>query len=150
MKTARAQGPGPGSAPAPTGRGPRWSQDAEKTFGMGRGLAPKLMTEEEWKEHQAKMRTMTPAERQKYREETHAKMVERAKEKGISMPPGPMPQGPKGGWRFTALSRGCLLRRRRGVEAVGRGSELFGRERSQAGRPWRCAIDVGAPSRPEL
>ena len=97
MKTAWAQGPAPGSAPAPKGRGPRWAQDAEKAFGMGRGLGPKLMTEEEWKEHQAKMRTMTPEERQKYREETHAKMLERAKEKGIAMPPGPTPGGPGGG-----------------------------------------------------
>lgn len=97
MTTAWAQGPAPGSAPAPKGRGPRWGQDAEKTFGMGRGVGPKLMTEEEWKEHQARMRTMTPAERQTYREETHAKMLERAKEKGITMPPGPMPGGPGGG-----------------------------------------------------
>jgi len=93
-KTARAQGPGAGSGAGPKGGGgPRWSQEAEKTFHMGRGLGPKLMTEEEWKEHQAKMRTMTGEERQKYREEVHAKMLERAKEKGIAMPPGPMPKG---------------------------------------------------------
>lgn len=92
VRTAQAQGPGTG----PKGHGPHWGQDAEKTFGMGRGMGPKLMTEEEWKEHQAKMRTMTPEERQKYREETHAKMLERAKEKGIAMPPGPMPGGPAG------------------------------------------------------
>ena len=88
--SARAQGPGPGAGPGPKG-GPRWSQDAEKTFGMGRGLGSKLMTEEEWKEHQAKMRTMTGEERQKYRAEVHAKMLERAKEKGIAIPPGPAP-----------------------------------------------------------
>lgn len=89
--TAFAQGP------APKGTGPRWGKDAEKAFGMGRGMGAKLMTEEEWKEHQTKMRTMTPEERQKYREETHAKMVERAKEKGISLPETPGPRGPKGG-----------------------------------------------------
>ena len=41
-------------------------------------------------------RVLPPDERQKYREETHAKMLERAKEKGIAMPPGPMPGGPAG------------------------------------------------------
>jgi hypothetical protein len=70
MRTAWAQGPAPGSTPAPEGRGPRWAQDAEKTFGMGRGPRPKLMTEEAWTEHQAKMRAMMPEECQKDREET--------------------------------------------------------------------------------
>ena len=54
---------------------------------MGRGLAPKLMTEEEWKAHQEKMRTMTPEQREQYRKEVHQQMMERAKEKGISTPP---------------------------------------------------------------
>ena len=97
MRTAQAQGPGPGSGPGPKGKGPRWAQDAEKTFGMGRGLAPQLMTEEEWKEHQAKMRTLKGEERQKYREEVHAQMLARAKDKGIPMPPGPGPHGTKSG-----------------------------------------------------
>jgi hypothetical protein len=45
------------------------------------------MTEEEWKEHQAKMRSMTSREREDYRREVHEKMVERAKDKGIAERP---------------------------------------------------------------
>jgi hypothetical protein len=86
-----AQGP-----PTPKGRGPRWDQDAEQTFRMGRGMGRQLMTEDEWKEHQEKMRGMTPEERTRYREETHKRMMERAKEKGITIPETPGPRGPKG------------------------------------------------------
>ena len=53
------------------------------------------MTEEEWKEHQGKMRSLTGEERERYRQEVHDKMVERAKEKGITMPAAP--RGPAGG-----------------------------------------------------
>ena len=80
--------------PAPR-RGPKWGQQAEKDFHLGRGLAPQLMTEEEWKEHQTKMRSLKGDELQKYRQEVHDKMVERAKEKGITMPAAP--HGPGGG-----------------------------------------------------
>lgn len=82
----------------PSGTGPRWGQDAEKEFRLGRGTGPKLMTEEEWKEHHAKMRTLTGEERERYRRETHEKMRERAKERGIAMPaePGP-PERRSGG-----------------------------------------------------
>ena len=80
-----AQGPGR--------KGPGWSAQAEKEFRLGPGLGPKLMTEEEWKEHQAKMRTLKGPEREAYRREMHDKMVARAKERGIEMPatPGPRP-----------------------------------------------------------
>jgi hypothetical protein len=47
------------------------------------------MTEEEWKEHQKKMRSLTGEERERYRQEVHDKMVQRAKEKGITMPAAP-------------------------------------------------------------
>ena len=86
-----AQGP-----PAGKGRGPRWDQEAEQTFHMGRGMGHQLMTEDEWKEHRAKMRGMTADERARYREETHKQMMERAKEKGITVPEAPGPRGPKG------------------------------------------------------
>jgi hypothetical protein len=72
----------------PPGRGPRWGQDAEKEFRLGRGMGPKLMTEDEWKEHQEKMRTLKGPELDAYRRETHEKMVARAKERGIEMGPG--------------------------------------------------------------
>jgi hypothetical protein len=93
LLAARAFAQGP---PAGKGKGPRWDQDAEQTFHMGRGMGRQLMTEEEWKEHQAKMRGMTAEERTRYREEWHKKMMERAKEKGISIPATPGPGGPKG------------------------------------------------------
>jgi hypothetical protein len=80
---AFAQGPG---TTAPDTR-PRWGQQAEKEFRMGRGLAPRLMTEEEWTEHQRKMRTMTPEQREKYRQEVHQKMLERAREQGVTEVP---------------------------------------------------------------
>jgi hypothetical protein len=88
-----AQGP-----PAGKGPGPRWDQEAEQSFRMRRGMGRQLMTQEEWQEHQKKMRSMTPEERSRYREETHKQMMERAKEKGITIPdtPGPGPRGPKG------------------------------------------------------
>ena len=91
-----AFGQGAPAQPAPPpGKGPRWGQQAEKEFRLGRGLGPQLMTEEEWKEHHTKMRTLTGEERDRYRQEIHDKMAERAKEKGITMPPGP--RGPGGG-----------------------------------------------------
>ena len=70
---AIASGAAAQGGPPSRGR-PRWGQDAEKEFGLGRGLGPKLMTEEEWKEH-------------------HEKMRERAKERGIAMPAEPGPHG---------------------------------------------------------
>jgi hypothetical protein len=81
----------------PSGAGPRWSENAEKEFRLGRGMGPKLMTEEEWKEHHTKMRTLTGEERERYRRETHEKMRERAKERGIAMPAEPGPHGRRGG-----------------------------------------------------
>lgn len=80
-------------SPGPRGPGPRggWGTQAEKEFRLGRGMGPKLMTEEEWKEHQEKMRTLKGTERETYRREMHDKMVARAKERGVEMPmtPGP-------------------------------------------------------------
>ncbi|HSB40226.1 MAG TPA: hypothetical protein VLK28_00205 [Methylomirabilota bacterium] len=87
-----AQGP----PPAGKGRGPRWDQEAEQTFRMGRGTGRQLMTEEEWKEHRAKMRSMSAEERARYREEVHKRMVERAKDKGVTIPDTPGPRSPKG------------------------------------------------------
>jgi hypothetical protein len=88
-----------GSAAAqnpPPRKGAGWGAQAEKEFRLGPGMGPKLMTEEEWKEHQAKMRTLKGPERDAYRRETHDKMVARAKERGMEMPPTPGP-GPRPG-----------------------------------------------------
>lgn len=74
----------------------RWDQQAEKTFGFSKGLGQKLMTQEEWREHQRKMQTMTEEEREQYRKEVHQLMKERAKERNISIPDTPGPHGPAG------------------------------------------------------
>ena len=55
------------------------------------------MTEEEWKEHQEKMRTLSGEERERYRRETHEKMRDRAKERGVAMPGEPGRGGGPGG-----------------------------------------------------
>lgn len=83
---------------SPGGQPGMWGPRAEKEFNLGRGMGPKLMTEEEWKEHQEKMRALIPTERDAYRREMHEKMVARAKERGMEMPATPGP-GPKGGGR---------------------------------------------------
>lgn len=67
-----------------------WETRAEKSFGIGHGLGRKLMTEDEWKEHQQKMRTMTSEEKIEYRRKVHEELRERAAEKGIKMPEKPM------------------------------------------------------------
>lgn len=77
-----------------------WDRQAEQSFMLGRGMGRQLMTQEEWARHVKKMQSMTAEERQQYRQEMHAKMQERAKEKGITlpdMPRGPMSGAPGGG-----------------------------------------------------
>ena len=74
----------------------KWEEQAESSFGVGRGVGKKLMTKEEWREHQRKMQSMTPEEKEAYRKEVHQSLKERAKEKGIAMPDKPGPHGPGG------------------------------------------------------
>jgi hypothetical protein len=73
---------------------PTWERQAEQNFYLGPGMGRRLMTQEEWQEHWKKMQSMSPEERQKYRVEWHKKMVERARERGITMPETPGPRGP--------------------------------------------------------
>jgi hypothetical protein len=81
------------------GQGPRWDERAEQTFGPGRAVGRKLMTQEEWVEHRQKMQSLNPNERERYRAEWHTKMVERARERGITLPETPGPsRGPGRGW----------------------------------------------------
>lgn len=75
----------------------RWEEQAEKDLGLERGVGRKLMTEEEWREHQRKMRSVTAKEREEYRKEFHQQMVERARERGITIPETPGPRGPMKG-----------------------------------------------------
>lgn len=85
------------------GQGPemrgQWDERADQTFGLGRGVGRQLMTQEEWVEHRQKMQSLNPDERDRYRAEWHTKMVERARERGITLPETPGPsRGPGGGW----------------------------------------------------
>lgn len=66
-----------------------WDSEAEQTFRLRRGVGRQLMTQEEWREHQQKMKSMSQSEREKYRQEWHNKMTERAHEKGITLPDTP-------------------------------------------------------------
>lgn len=55
-----------------------------------------LMTQQEIAEHRAKMRSLDSAQaREAYRLEHHKKMLERARERGVTLPE--MPMGPGGG-----------------------------------------------------
>jgi hypothetical protein len=63
-------------------------QDQEQIYGS------QLMTEQERLEHRNMMRTLkTQEEREAYRLEHHKKMQVRAKEKGVTLPEEPLPQG---------------------------------------------------------
>lgn len=79
---------------------PGWARQAEETFQLGPGVGRELMTQEEWQQHRETMRSLGPEERQRYRQEWHQKMVERARERGITLPKTPQgPGGPRGGGR---------------------------------------------------
>lgn len=71
-------------------------QEQEQMFGS------QLMTPEERIEHRDKMRSLkTQEEREAFRLEHHEKMLERAKERGVTLPETPSARGkrisPKGG-----------------------------------------------------
>ena len=72
----------------------QWEEQAEETFRLIPGMGPQLMTQEEWREHREKMQSMTPEERERYRQEWHKKMMQRARERGIGLPEIPGPRGP--------------------------------------------------------
>lgn len=53
-----------------------------------------LMTEQERMEHREKMQSMkTMEERERYRKEHHEKMMQRAKERGVTLPDVPSDRG---------------------------------------------------------
>jgi hypothetical protein len=60
-----------------------WSQQAEETFFLTRGMGEQLMTQEEWANHQRQMQNMDEKEKENYRIETHGKLMERAQERGL-------------------------------------------------------------------
>ena len=67
---------------------PVMAQEEEQVFGR------QLMTQEELQEHRRTMQSLdTPEARQQYREEHHQRMLERARERGVSLPEEPGMQG---------------------------------------------------------
>ena len=94
----------PGSAVLAQEQMQTQEQAREQVYGW------ELMTEEERLQHREKMRTLTTEEeRNRYRQEHHEKMRERAKQQGVELPAGPMPHGkgmgpmgpgPKGGGKY--------------------------------------------------
>lgn len=67
---------------------PAIAQDEEQVFGR------QLMTQEELQEHRRTMQGLdTPEARQAYREEHHQRMLERARERGVTLPEEPGMQG---------------------------------------------------------
>jgi len=86
----------------------RWEEQADKELGLEKGLARKLMTQEEWRTHQGKMQTMTAQEKERYRKEIHERMEERAKEKGISAPETPRARGTMDGTGALGTGKGGM------------------------------------------
>ncbi|HEX5685136.1 MAG TPA: hypothetical protein VFY73_14030 [Ideonella sp.] len=79
--TTSASAPGAGQ-PGPMHRGGRWGTDFTPGWSM--------MTPQERKEHQDKMRGMvSAAECKTYMDEHHRQMADRAKEKGVTLPAKP-------------------------------------------------------------
>ncbi len=74
--------------PQQTGQG-RWMEEAEKTFGLSRGMGSQLMTREEWRNHQRTMQGMSPGERKTYRNEWHNMLQHRASRRGLAVPDSP-------------------------------------------------------------
>lgn len=67
---------------------PVMAQDEEQVFGR------QLMTQEELQEHRRTMQSFDmPEARQTYREEHHQRMLERARERGVTLPEEPGMQG---------------------------------------------------------
>lgn len=67
---------------------PAIAQEEEQVFGR------QLMTQEEMQEHRRMMQSLdTPEARQEYREQHHQRMLERARERGVTLPEEPGQQG---------------------------------------------------------
>lgn len=67
---------------------PVMAQDEEPVYGR------QLMTQEELQEHHRMMQSLdTPEARQEYREQHHQRMLERARERGVTLPDEPGMKG---------------------------------------------------------
>src|SRR5690606_38045908 len=65
-----------------------YAQDDDAVFGR------QLMTQEELQQHRQTMQSLeTREERQQYRQEHHQRMLERARERGVTLPEEPGKQG---------------------------------------------------------
>jgi len=74
-----------------------WEQQAERELFLPQGMAGQLMTQEEWQKHQQQMQDMTDEQREQYRQQSHKKMMQRAKDRGLNMPQVPPGHGTGGG-----------------------------------------------------
>jgi hypothetical protein len=74
----------------------------QSALGQPRVYGSQLMTPQERLEHRAKMRSLSPTERQQYRREHHAEMQNRAEERGLTLPPMGARSGPgnRRGWGY--------------------------------------------------
>ena len=67
---------------------PAYAEEDERVFGR------QLMTQEELQQHRQTMQSLqTPEERQQYRQQHHQRMLERARERGVTLPDEPGKQG---------------------------------------------------------
>jgi hypothetical protein len=100
-----------GDAPEAGGQGAAPSTTAPEEPVFGR----QMMTEQEMAAHHARMRAAkTPEEREQVRQAHHQQMVERAKQRGITLPEQPMGPGPGHG-----MGRGMGPGKGRGVGPPG-------------------------------
>lgn len=113
----------PPAYPQQTGQ-ERWMEQAEKTFGLSRGMGDQLMTREEWRNHERAMQGMSSRERKTYRNEWHNMFQHRASRRGLAVPdsphmgreaPGMMGPGPENSMMGSGSGRG------RGGMGSGRG-----------------------------
>jgi hypothetical protein len=108
---AEEEGAGKAAAPVPAEapKTPQVPPQGETIFGQH------MMTQQEMADHRARMHAAkTPEEREKIRQQHHQQMVERAKQRGISLPEQPL--GPPAG-----AGRGMGLGRGMGAQGMGRG-----------------------------
>jgi hypothetical protein len=73
-----------------------WEQQAEESFYLPQGTGGRLMNQEEWQQHRQKMQSMNAQERDRYRQEWHKRMMQRAHECGVGMPEMPGGHGMMG------------------------------------------------------
>ncbi len=62
---------------------PRWDKRAEREFGLEKGLAIQLMTQEEWDVHWQVLAPLSGPRRDHYRDQVHHEMMLRLKKRQV-------------------------------------------------------------------